>query len=142
MGFTLAHGREHFYRAILEGSAYAIRDITDQMRQMGLPLQEIRAVGGGARSPLWRQIKADVTGLPVSLTDTIETTALGAGILALAGSGLISSLSEAVSLTTHVIETRDPDPKTRAAYEEYYQLYRATYFSLLPVFEKAAKSKQ
>ena len=87
MGFTLAHRREHFCRAILEGSAYALRDITDQMLRMGLPLQEIRVVGGGARSPLWRQIKADVTGLPVSITDTVETTALGAGILALAGSG-------------------------------------------------------
>lgn len=139
MGFTLAHRREHFCRAILEASAYAIRDIIDQMLRMGLPLQEIRVVGGGARSALWRQIKADVTGLPVSITETVETTALGAGILALAGSGLIDSLSEAVSLTTHIIETREPDSKTNAVYEEYYQLYRATYFSLLPVFEQAAK---
>ncbi len=139
MGFTLAHRREHFCRAILEASAYAIRDITDQMLRMGLPLEEIRVVGGGARSPLWRQIKADVTGLPVSLTDIVETSALGAGILALVGSGLIDSLSEAIHLTTHVIETREPDSKTRVAYEEYYQLYRATYFSLLPVFEQAAK---
>ncbi len=138
MGFTLAHRREHFCRAILEASAYALRDITDQMLRMGLPLQEIRAVGGGARSALWRQIKADVTGLPVSITDTVETTALGAGILALAGSGLIGSLAEAVNLATHVIETREPHSKTRAKYEEYYQLYRATYFSLLPVFEQAA----
>lgn len=141
MGFTLAHRHAHFSRAILEGSAYAIRDITDQMRRMGLPLREIRAVGGGARSPLWRQIKADVTGLPISITDTIETTALGAGILALTGSGIVSSLEEAVNLTTHVIETRDPDPETRQLYEEYYQLYRASYFSLLPVFEQAAKMK-
>jgi xylulokinase len=140
MGFTLAHRHAHFCRAILEASAYAIRDITDQMLCMGLPLKEIRAVGGGARSPLWRQIKADVTGLPVSLTDTVETTALGAGILALTGSGLIDTLEQAVSLTTHVIETRDPDPQTRGAYEEYYQLYRASYFSLLPVFEQAAKN--
>jgi xylulokinase len=139
VGFTLAHRREHFCRAILEASAYAIRDITDQMLRMGLPLQEIRVVGGGARSALWRQIKADVTGLPVSITETVETTALGAGVLALAGSGMIASLSEAVSLTTHVIETREPDSRTRAAYEEYYQLYRAAYFSLLPVFEQAAK---
>ena len=139
MGFTLAHRREHFCRAILEASAYALRDITDQMLRMGLPLEEIRAVGGGARSPLWRQIKADVTGLPVSITETVETTALGAGILALAGSGLFGSLAEAVGLTTHVIETREPDPKTRALYEDYYQLYRATYFSLLPVFEQAAQ---
>ena len=139
MGFTLAHRREHFCRAILEASAYAIRDITDQMLRMGLPLEEIRAVGGGARSPLWRQIKADVTGLPVSITETVETTALGAGILALAGSGLFGSLDEAVGLTTHVVETREPDSKTSALYDEYYQLYRATYFSLLPVFEQAAK---
>ena len=138
MGFTLAHRREHFSRAILEGSAYAVRDITDQMLQMGLPLREIRAVGGGARSPLWRQIKADVTGLPVVLTNTIETTALGAGILALKGSGLLDSLSEAVRLTTHVVETREPDPESHKIYEEYYQLYRDTYFSLLPVFERAA----
>jgi xylulokinase len=139
MGFTLAHRREHFCRAILEASAYAVRDITDQMLHMGLPLEEIRVVGGGARSPLWRQIKADVTGLPVAITETVETTALGAGILALAGSGLIDSLAEAVDVTTHVIETRDPHPKTSALYDEYYQIYRATYFSLLPVFEQAAK---
>jgi xylulokinase len=139
MGFTLAHGHAHFARAILEASAYAIRDITDQMQQMGLSLQEIRTVGGGARSSLWRQIKADVTGLPVSLTDTTETTALGAGILALTGSGLIDSLDEAVRRTTNVVETREPNPETRKIYEEYYQLYRSSYFSLLPVFEQASR---
>jgi xylulokinase len=139
IGFTLAHRHAHFCRAILEASAYALRDITDQMLHLGLPLHEIRTVGGGARSPLWRQIKADVTGLPVSLTDTIESTALGAGILALTGSGLIDSLQEAANLATHVIETRDPHPETHKIYEEYYQLYRASYFSLLPVFEQAAR---
>src|SRR5690349_7445818 len=124
MGFTLAHGREHFSRAILEASAYAVRDITDRMLGMGLTLNQIRVVGGGAKSPLWRQIKADVTGLPVAITNTSETTALGAGILALAGSGPIGSLAEAVQLTTHVVETRDPDPVNQKLYEEYYQLYR------------------
>ena len=138
-GFTLAHRREHFVRAILEASAYAVRDITDQMMRMGLPLKEIRTVGGGARSPLWRQIKADVTRLPVSITHTFETTALGAGMLALKGSGLIGSLAEAVHIATRVIERREPDPKNQAIYEDYYQLYRATYFSLLPVFEQAAR---
>src|SRR6266498_2554215 len=139
IGFTLAHRHAHFCRAILEASAYAIRDITDQMLHMGLSLQEIRAVGGGARSPLWRQIKADVSGLPVSITDTFETAVLGAGILALTGSRLIDSLEETIHLTTHVIETRDPHPETRKIYEEYYQLYRSSYFSLLPIFEQAAR---
>jgi len=138
IGFTLAHGHAHFARAILESTAYAIRDITDRMMQLGLTLREIRTVGGGACSPLWRQIKADVTGLPVSITNTTETTALGSGILALAGSGLVGSLSEAVDLATHIVETREPNGKIHAIYEEYYQLYRSTYFSLLPVFEQAA----
>jgi xylulokinase len=139
MGFTLAHRREHFCRAILEGSAYAIRDITDQMSYMGLSLEEIRVVGGGARSALWRQIKADVTRLPVSITNTTETTALGAAIIALVGSGLIDTLDEAIKLATYVVETRQPDENNRVLYEEFYQLYRSTYFNLLPVFKQASK---
>jgi xylulokinase len=138
-GFTLAHTRAHFVRALLEGSAYAVRDITDQMRTIGLPLRQIQVVGGGARSALWRQIKADVTGLPVVLPQTIETTALGAAMLALVGVGLCGSLEEAASLVVRIVETREPDPITQARYEQYYQLYRATYSALLPVFEQASR---
>ncbi len=138
-GFTLTHRREHFVRALLEGSAYALRDITDRMQAIGLQNREIRAVGGGARSPLWRQIKADVTGLPVALPQTVETTALGTAMLAMAGCGMVASLAEAVDACVQIVETREPDARTRARYEEYYQLYRATYFALLPVFEQAAR---
>jgi len=138
-GFTLAHGRGHFVRAVLEASAYAVRDIVDQMRQMGLPLEEIRAVGGGSRSRLWRQIKADVTGLPVTLPQTSETTALGAAMLALVGIGAFGSLSEAAGRVVRLVETVEPDMAVKARYEDYYQLYRATYFAMLPVFEQAAQ---
>jgi xylulokinase len=138
-GFTLAHRREHFVRAVLEASAYAVRDITDQMRRMSLPLNTIRAVGGGARSRLWRQIKADVTGLPVALPQTTETTALGAAMLALVGAGAGASLTLAAENIVRIIETVDPQPEIRARYEDYYQLYRAAYFALLPVFEQAAR---
>lgn len=137
-GFTLAHRRGHFVRAVLEASAYALRDITDRMQAMGLALNQIRAVGGGARSPLWRQIKADVTGLPVSLLQTVETTALGAGLLALAGKGYAHTLAEAVEASVRIIETRNPDPNTSERYQAYYQLYRSTYFALQPVFEQAS----
>ncbi len=137
-GFTLAHSRSHFVRALLEGSAYAVRDITDQMRQMGLPLEQIRVVGGGARSRLWRQIKADVTGLPVALPHTTETTALGAGMLALVGMGLSASLEEAANCAVRIIDILEPNVKSQRRYEEYYQLYRATYQALLPVFDQLA----
>jgi xylulokinase len=138
-GFSLNHRREHFLRALLEGSAYALRDITDRMQHLGLGINEIRAVGGGARSALWRQIKADVTGIPVSLPQTSETTSLGAAMLALDGSGLAGCLAEAAQMCVKIVETREPDQKTCEKYEKYYQLYRATYFALLPVFEQAAK---
>jgi xylulokinase len=96
-------------------------------------------VGGGARSPLWRQIKADVTGLPVVALSTVETTALGAALLGLDGAKLVNSLEEAVDSCVQVVEKRDPDPQNAARYEAYYQLYREIYFSLEPVFAKAAE---
>jgi xylulokinase len=138
LGFTLAHTRAHFIRALLEGSAYAVRDITDQMQRMGLDVAQIRVVGGGARSPLWRQIKADVTGLPVALPQTTETTALGAGMLAMVGSGLSPSLKEAARQTVQITEVLEPNPKSQSIYEEYYQLYLSTYHALLPVFDQLA----
>jgi xylulokinase len=137
-GFTLAHTRAHFVRALLEGSAYAVRDITDQMQAMGLPLEQIRVVGGGARSHLWRQIKADVTGLPVALPQTTETTALGAGMLAITGIGLSDSLVEAAGQTVQIIDVLEPNPISKSRYEDYYQLYRSTYQALLPVFDQLA----
>jgi xylulokinase len=140
LGFSLTHTRAHFARAVLEGSAYGLRDIVDRMKELGLAIEQIRAVGGGARSPLWRQIKADVTGLPVSLTQTVETTALGAAILALNGAGLTKTLDEACDLCVKVIETRYPQAQNAAIYNQRYQTYRAAYFALLPVFEEAAKN--
>src|SRR5207237_8549479 len=90
IGLTLAHSRAHLTRAMLEGSAFALRDIITAIRNAGLAVQRITAVGGGARSSLWRQIKADVTGLPVRVPRDVETTATGAGILAVIGLGLES----------------------------------------------------
>jgi xylulokinase len=137
-GFSLSHTRKHFVRALLEGSAYAVRDITDQMRNIGLEPAQIRVVGGGAQSRLWRQIKADVTGLPVALPQTIETTALGAGMLALVGAGFMDSLAEAASQVVRIVDVVEPDPAAQRAYEDYYQLYLATYRALLPVFDQLA----
>ena len=140
-GFTLAHTRGHFIRALLEGSAYAVRDITSQMQAIGVELHQLRAVSGGARSRLWNQIKADVTGLPVNVPEVTETTALGAAFLALVGTGAYASLAEASDQIVKIRERIDPDPLTQSIYDEAYERYRHTYFALLPVFEQAAKIK-
>ncbi len=138
-GFTLAHTRAHFARAVLEGSAYAVRDSTDQLQKMGVPAHELRVMGGGAHSALWNQIKADVTGLPVAVPATTETTAVGAALLALVGSGASASLAEACPLVVHLEHHYEPRPAARAAYAETYGLYREVYFDLLPAFERAAR---
>ena len=138
-GFTLAHTRGHFVRALLEGSAYAVRDITTQMQVSGLALQELRVVGGGAKSRLWNQIKADTTGLTVSVPEVTETTALGAAFLALVGVGAYASLSEASDHIVQIRERIDPDPLTQSAYDDAYARYRETYFALLPIFEETAR---
>lgn len=138
-GFTLAHTRGHFVRALLEGSAYAVRDITTQMQLAGMELRELRVVGGGAKSPLWNQIKADVTGLQVNVPEITETTALGAAFLALVGIGAYTSLTEASEHIVKIRERTDPDPATASMYTESYERYRQTYFALLPVFEEAAE---
>ena len=138
-GFTLAHTRGHFVRALLEGSAYAVRDIATQMEASGLHLQEVRVVGGGAKSLIWNQMKADVTGIPVGVPEITETTALGAAFLALVGCGAYTSLTEASEHIVRVRERLEPDPSTRSAYQEAYARYRQTYFSLLPVFEESER---
>lgn len=140
-GFTLAHTRGHFVRALLEGSAYAVRDITSQMQQAGMELSELRVMGGGAKSRLWNQIKADVTGLPVSVPDVLETTALGAAFLSFVGIGMYASLSEASENMVHVRERIDPQSEAQTVYTEAYERYRQTYFALLPVFEQAAGNR-
>jgi xylulokinase len=137
-GLSLAHTRAHLLRALLEGSAFALRDILEAMRGAGLGVQRITTVGGGAKGPLWRQIKADVTGLPVRVPTNVETTATGAAILATVGSGERPGIGQAVqSFVTFEPDEHQPDPECRDAYEDAYQLYRDVYFALKPVFARS-----
>jgi xylulokinase len=137
-GLSLAHTRAHLLRALLEGSAFALRDILEAMRGAGLGVQRITIVGGGAKGPLWRQIKADVTGLPVRVPTNVETTAAGAAILAAVGSGECPGIGQAVqSFVTFRPDEHQPDPECYDAYEAAYRLYRDVYFSLKPVFARS-----
>jgi xylulokinase len=123
-GLTLAHGRPHMTRAVLEGSAFALRDI-------------LEAMVGGAKGALWRQIKADVTGLPIRVPTSVETTATGAAILAAVAAGAHPGVSEATSaFVSFRPEEHEPDPEAKAAYDEAYRRYRDVYAALKPVFER------
>jgi xylulokinase len=134
-GLTLAHTRAHMTRAILEGSAFGLRDILEAMTAAGLDVRRLTIVGGGAKGPLWRQIKADVTGLPVRVPESVETTATGAAILAAVASGVHASVADAVeAFVAFRPEEHRPDPERKAEYDEAYRRYRDVYFALKPVF--------
>jgi xylulokinase len=134
-GLTLAHTRDHMTRAILEGSAFALRDILEAMKASGLGVRRLTIVGGGAKGPLWRQIKADVTGLPVRVPESVETTATGAAILAAVGAGVHSSVADAVeAFVSFRPDEHEPDPSAGEAYDEAYRRYRELYFALVPIF--------
>jgi len=123
-------------RALLEGSAFALRDILEAMRASGLEVRRLTIVGGGAKGALWRQIKADVTGLPVRVPETVETTSTGAAILAAVGGGVQPSVAEAVkAFVRYRPEEHIPDRERRELYDVAYRRYRDVYFALKPVFD-------
>jgi xylulokinase len=137
-GLTLAHTRAHMTRAILEGSAFALRDILEAMTAAGLGVDRLTIVGGGAKSALWRQIKADVTGLPVRVPTSVETTATGAAVLAAVASGVHASVADSVAaFVAFEPEETTPDPERHRAYDESYRRYRDVYFAMKPVFDGA-----
>ncbi|HLB39581.1 MAG TPA: FGGY family carbohydrate kinase [Actinomycetota bacterium] len=136
-GLTLAHTRDHMTRAILEGSAFALRDILSAMRAAGLDVRRLTIVGGGAKGPLWRQIKADVTGLPVRVPVSVETTATGAAILAAVAAGIHGRVADAVqSFVSFRTEVHEPNDAASDRYDDAYRRYRAVYEALRPVFSE------
>jgi xylulokinase len=138
-GLTLAHTRAHMVRALLEGSAFALRDILEAMQGAGLEPRRLTIVGGGARGAIWRQIKADVTGLPVRVPSEVETTSGGAGVLAAVGVGLYRTCAEAAErFVAFEPQEHEPDPEAAATYERAYRVYREVYAAAKPVFERHA----
>jgi xylulokinase len=137
-GLSLAHTKAHLTRALLEGSAFALRDILEAMRNAGLEVRRLTIVGGGAKGALWRQIKADVTGLPVRVPVSVETTATGAATLAAVGAGLYGNVASAVeAFVAYQPDEHQPDPERHEIYNEAYGRYRDVYYALKPVFERA-----
>jgi xylulokinase len=127
-GLSMNHDRSHLARAVVEGCSFALRDVLGRMDALGLADKEIRVVGGGARSELWLQIKADVTGRPVRPVLAEEPTALGAAILAGLAAGTFRDTADAVARTVAPSSRcYEPDEPARALYEERYAQYRALY---------------
>ncbi len=134
VGLTVRHERAHLVRAVLEGVAFGLRDGLELMRASGVgEIGQIRASGGGTRSPLWRQILADVLGSEIATTDTAEGAAYGAALLAAVGAGWHGTVQQACCAWVTVGGGTPPGPDT-GRYRHVYPRYRELYPALRPTF--------
>jgi xylulokinase len=133
-GLTAAHTRAHLTRSVLEGVAYSLRDCLDLLVAMGVPVEEIRASGGGGRSPLWRQIQADAFGREVATINAAEGPAYGAALLAGVGTGHWKTVPEACEASIEVTSRVAPDGARQAVYAKGHAVYREVYTRLKSLY--------
>lgn len=134
VGLTASHTRAHVVRAILEGVAFSLRDTFTIFEEMHVPVKQIRLGGGGARSPLWRQIQADVYGREVEIVEAEEGAAYGAAILAGVGAKQWSSVDEACSAVVRVAEHVPAQLDAIAQMNRSYLVYRRVYPATKAIF--------
>ena len=127
VGLTASHTRGHVVRAILEGVAFSLRDTFTLFQEMSVPVSSIRLGGGGARSPLWRQIQADVYGHTVELVEAEEGAAYGAALLAGVGAGVWPTVDAACAAAVRVASRVDPDAAAVSTLNESYSAFRRVY---------------
>lgn len=134
LGMSMDTTRESMTQAVLEGVAYALRDSLEVAKSLGLTIPRTTICGGGAKSPLWKRIIANVMNLKVDIVETEEGPGYGAAILAAVGCGAYGSLDEAVTKLVHVVETIEPEPELVKKYEKGYQKFRQYYPALKGLF--------
>lgn len=133
-GLDLTKKRAHVVRSIMEGVVFGLADSIAILRELGVPLHSVIAGGGGSRSSLWRQIQADVFGIPLRSAGEIDSAMLGAALLGGEAAGLFESARIAVERAVSPGEETPPDPSTGEAYRRSYRRYRALYPALRELF--------
>lgn len=138
IGFGDVHTRAHFYRAILEGLAYALREAKERMeRRSHVPITELRVSGGGSQSDAALQLTADIFGMPTARPHTYETSGLGAAIDAAVGLDLYPDFETAVSEMTRIGDVFEPDPTNEKIYDGLYRrVYKQMYDRLKGLYEE------
>ena len=135
-GMTMDTDRTDMTQAVLEGVAFAIRDSFEVAKSLGINVTETKICGGGAKSPLWRKMIANILNIKVSVPVTEEGPALGAAMLAAVGTGAYKNVEEAASHIVKIKETIEPDKEIAARYEKKYQQFKKIYPALKSVFDE------
>ena len=136
IGMTMDTTRSDMTQAVLEGVAFALRDSLEIAKDLGIRIERTKICGGGARSPLWRQMIADILNLKVDLIEVEEGPAYGGAILAAVANKEFKSVEEAAQKLIRVTATIEPDPETVELYEERYQKFRRIYPGLKEIFKE------
>ena len=126
-------------RAVLEGVCYSLNDCLSVLSEMGVVTNDMKVCGGGGKSGFWRQMLADVYGIPVSTVESDEGPSLGAAILAMVGAGIYGSVGEACEAVVRTKETVTPDMNCGKEYRKFYGVYDALYGHLKDDFGALAK---
>ena len=136
-GATLQHKKTHFIRSIMESVGYIICRNLEAIDEMGLEVHEIRSMGGGSKSDVWNQIKADITGKKLSLTPMSQDIAcLGAAILAGVAGGIFPSVADACSQMICISRVYEPNMQNHAHYQKQYAKYKALFRAMTPIFHE------
>jgi xylulokinase len=130
IGLTAKHTRADLIRSLLEGVSYSQKDALDIIEAMGVTVNSVRASGGGARSPFWRQMLADVFGKRVSILETEEGSAYGAALLALVGTGEYSSVADVCKAAIREVASIEPQSNAAAVYTRGHRVYQSLYPAL------------
>lgn len=129
-GLSTVHNKRDMIRAVMEGVTYSLRDCLEIISGMGVSVSEVRASGGGGKSPLWKQMQADIFGSPITTINSSEGPALGVALLAGVGTGVYSSVAQACDTAIKVKKVQNPDMDLHSKYCKFYELYGQLYRSL------------
>lgn len=130
IGLSLRHGKGHMARSVMEGATYAMRDSLEIINQMNIPVREIRLSGGGARSPFWRQLQADIYGRQVVTINASEGPAYGVALLAAAGTGAYRTVEQACNATISVVTRTATQAAAKKTYNRAFPVFQQLYRSL------------
>jgi gluconokinase len=140
-GFSLVHSKKHMIRSVLEGVMYRIQSVASALEELTGQPNEIRASGGFARSVFWRQMMADVTGIPVHVPDSVESSGIGAALLGLFAMGVIKDFNEAHNWI-RIQATHQPDPAKTKVYAQLTSIYSNVYDHLKDDFDAISAFQQ
>lgn len=135
-GLSARHGKKEMLRAVMEGVGYSLVDCMNIVREMGLSVSEVRASGGGGKSPLWRQMQADMFNSDITTVNSSEGPALGVALLAAVGAGIYKSVPEACDAVIKTVSSQAPNADDAKVYERFYKVYQNLYPALRDLYKE------